>query len=69
MRGRAKRVAQMKLVGGWQQQSTHAHWQKVGAMAASHSHGLEQASARHTYLKTLIGSLRSSFRKENGKYH
>lgn len=52
MRGGEERVAQMKLIGGWEKQGPHVDRQQVSAMTASDSYGLEQTCAGNTHLKT-----------------
>lgn len=44
-------MAQMELVSSGKKQGTHVNREKVGAMAASNRHRLEEASARHTHLQ------------------
>lgn len=44
-------MAEMELVSSGKKQATHVNREKVGAMAASNRHRLEEASARHTHLQ------------------
>lgn len=61
-----ERVTQMKLIGWWQQQCPHVHRKEVSAMTTSHSHSLEQASARNTHLKWWRGNVQctTTFEKQ-----
>lgn len=49
--GRKQSVSKlMKLIRGRKKQGSHIHSEKVGAVAASHSHCPEQTGARYTHL-------------------
>lgn len=51
---RKKALPKMELVCCWKQQSSHVDGEKVGAVATSHGHSIEQASARNAHSEDCV---------------
>lgn len=60
-------MSQMKLVSCGKKQGAHVDGKEVGAVATSNRDGLEQTSARNTYLNRNPQTYKKQSKKKNKK--